>query len=80
MLGPGAACKAKRSHNMGETFLTRTTRSNRSEEPTPDPDRANADAPSEARREAIRRLGKYATYTAPALIALLTATETALAS
>jgi hypothetical protein len=60
--------------------LAQTTRSDRSEEATPDPDKADADAPSETRRETVRRLGKYATYTAPALIALLTATTTASAS
>jgi hypothetical protein len=46
----------------------------------PDPEDTNADASSETRRKVVRRLGKYATYTAPALIALLTATTTASAS
>jgi hypothetical protein len=35
----------------------------------------NGPAPSATRREAVARLGTYAAYTAPALVALLTATQ-----
>lgn len=60
--------------------MARTTRPDQSRPTVPDPEDTDADASSETRREAVRRLGKYATYTAPALIALLTATTTASAS
>lgn len=58
------------------------------ESDTPDPSpRSEPDvgapdgaAPSATRREAVRRLGRYAAYTAPALMGLLAATTTASAS
>ena len=34
----------------------------------------------DARREALKRMGRYAAYTAPALLALLTSTQAAAAS
>jgi hypothetical protein len=38
---------------------------------------AGADADTETRRQTIRRLGKYAAYTAPTMLAMLTATTAA---
>ena len=54
-----------------------------SDQPTPsapDVGEAQGDASTETRRAAVQRLGKYAAYTAPALIALLTASTSASAS
>lgn len=46
----------------------------------PDSEEPDRLAPSETRRDAVRRLGKYAAYTAPALMGLLAGTTTASAS
>ena len=49
------------------TNLEQTTR------PETDREGFDDDAAAETRREALRRLGKLAAYTAPALLAMLTA-------
>ena len=57
--------------------------SNSPDQPTPsahDVGDTDGDPRAHTRREAVRRLGKYASYTAPALMALLAATTTASAS
>ena len=59
------------------TSLARTTGSDQSNQTAPGAEIADGEAPAETRREAVRRLGKYAAYTAPALLALLTATTAA---
>lgn len=47
----------------------------KSPEPAADSGAPGDGSASETRREAVRRLGTYAAYTAPALVALLTATR-----
>jgi hypothetical protein len=44
---------------------------------SPDSGEAKSASSSETRRAAVQRLGKFAAYTAPALIAMLSGTTTA---
>jgi hypothetical protein len=69
-----------RSDTKGGIAMPESNNSEPSSPSTPASRAPESAASSETRRDAVRRLGKYAAYTAPALMGLLAGTNTASAT